>query len=58
MVFFMIRFSSVVPFLDLQYHETSLDTGAQNRPRGQVWPVSRLLGSCRSPANFIALVQD
>jgi hypothetical protein len=58
LVFFMIQFPRVVPFLGLQYHETSLDSRAQTVRLGQARPVSRSLGSCRSPANFIALVQD
>jgi hypothetical protein len=57
-VFFMIQFSRVVPFLGLQYHETSLDSRAQTVRLGQARPVSRSLGSCRSPANLIAFVQD
>lgn len=40
----MIQFSSVVLFLGLQYHEMSLDTGAQTTRLGWAGPVSYVLG--------------
>ncbi len=42
---FMIRFSFVVLFLDLQYHEMNLASGAQTFRLGWVGPVSLLHGS-------------
>jgi len=42
---FIIRFSFIVLFLGLQYHEMSLDTGAQTIRLGWAGPVSRLHGS-------------
>jgi hypothetical protein len=49
----MIRFSIIGLFVGLQYYGGILDSGAQTARLGQAWPVSRLLGSCRSPAAFL-----
>jgi len=51
----MIQFSVIGLFVGLQYYGGILDSGAQTVHLGQVWPVSRLLGSCRSPAVFLVL---
>jgi hypothetical protein len=55
---FMIRFSIIVLVLGLQYNYMTLGLGAQTIRPGQTWPVSRLLGSFRSSAKIIALLQD
>ena len=52
-VLFMIRFSSVVPFLGLRYHKVSLDAGAQTTRSGLAGPVSFLHGRAALAGCFL-----
>jgi len=55
-VLFMIRFSSVVPFLGLRYHKVSLDAGAQTTRLGWAGPVSFLHGRAALAGCFFVLL--
>jgi hypothetical protein len=48
----MIYFSSIVLLLGLQYHEMSLDTGAQTIRLGWAGPVSYVLGGMTLAGRF------
>jgi hypothetical protein len=49
----MIRFSFIVLFLGLQYHEMNLDTGAQTMRLGWAGPVSYVLGGMTLTGCFL-----
>jgi len=52
----MIRFSFVVPFLGLRYHELSLASGAQTYRLAWAGPVSFLHGCALLTGCFLNLV--
>ena len=54
----MIQFSGIVLLLGLQYHEMSLDAGAQTIRLGWVGPVSSLHGSAALTGCFLFSLFD